>query len=150
MGTDEFRIQNDTLSIILERLQRVEEQCIALPPPQASSSMSGGPESSTTSPYPMRHALPSIEEALASLPYAGLPSTLCNHVSPVFQGPATSTPSAGVDATAILKDAVDHVQRLRLQGYAGAVITEDITIPSELAKTWVKSKTTTVIVPLPC
>jgi hypothetical protein len=49
-------------------------------------------------------------------------------------------PSCATDATAVLKDAVDGVQKLRLQTYSASVVTEEIKIPPDLAKSWIRSK----------
>lgn len=49
------------------------------------------------------------------------------------------TPISGLDATAILKDGVDRVHKLRMRGYATAVITENIDIPLDLARSWIGS-----------
>lgn len=45
-----------------------------------------------------------------------------------------------LDATAILKDAIDQVERQKLRSYAKSVITDKIDIPPELAKAWIHSK----------
>ncbi|KAF7548553.1 hypothetical protein G7Z17_g6983 [Cylindrodendrum hubeiense] len=50
-----------------------------------------------------------------------------------------TTPRVGIDATAILKIAVDQVRDLRLRGLATAIITDAIDIPVDLAKYWIRN-----------
>lgn len=45
-----------------------------------------------------------------------------------------------MDAMTVLKDAVDQVQELRKRSFGSTAIASSIDIPTDLAKTWVASK----------
>ncbi|KND93071.1 hypothetical protein TOPH_02093 [Tolypocladium ophioglossoides CBS 100239] len=109
---------DDPLNTILERLQRLEQRRAASPP---RSSRDGQPDPSfATSP--------------------ALSTPLTSHVPSEPSPAATLAPAPDLDATAILKDAMDQVQRQKLRSYARSVITDKIDIPPELAKAWIHSE----------
>ncbi|KAM5355177.1 hypothetical protein ACJ41O_001823 [Fusarium nematophilum] len=67
---------------------------------------------------------------------AGSSSVNCNDYSCAT---TPHRPRNEIDATAILKEAVDQVQELRLRAFGSAVITDSIVIPTDLAKEWVRN-----------
>ncbi|KAG7038296.1 fungal specific transcription factor [Colletotrichum scovillei] len=135
---------DDALSTILERLQRVEKHCTTVPNGNQDLESRDGPPASVAADPPA--AAPPHRQRTSSSNSA--PSNLSSPApSSVAGGQATSpwtsfaTPSAisELDVAAILKDAVDQVQRLRLQTVSAAVVTQDVRVPPELAKQWIKN-----------
>ncbi|TDZ35871.1 hypothetical protein CTRI78_v011418 [Colletotrichum trifolii] len=151
---------DDALSTILERLQRVEKHCTALPtatqtqgseedvpatgsasestPVHPSARAAASASSSEPLPTPRRHA--SIPNSVPSNVSSPAPSSAAGGLA---TSPWTSlaTPIAApeLDTAAILKDAVDQVQRLRLQTIATAAITENVRVPPELCRVWIQN-----------
>ncbi|KAF6821986.1 fungal specific transcription factor [Colletotrichum musicola] len=147
--TDRLSTTDGALSTILERLQRVEQHCTTLP--AATSNPAPGPDAFSTPPAPTtdpptgavgpgpappRHA--STSTSIPSNVSSPAPSSVAVATSP-WTSIATPSASPEIDTAAILKDAVDQVQRLRLQTIATAAITEDVRIPADLSKEWIKN-----------
>ncbi|KAK1701652.1 hypothetical protein BDP67DRAFT_22684 [Colletotrichum lupini] len=135
---------DDALSTILERLQRVEKHCTTLPNGNQDPQSRDAPPASVAADPPA--AAPPPRQRTSSSNSA--PSNLSSPApSSAAGGQATSpwtsfaTPSAipELDVAAILKDAVDQVQRLRLKTVSAAVVTQDVRVPPELAKQWIKN-----------
>ncbi|KAK1660079.1 hypothetical protein BDP55DRAFT_677692 [Colletotrichum godetiae] len=142
--TDRLSTTDDALSTILERLQRVEKHCTTLPNGNQDPESRDGPPASVAADPPA--VAPPPRQRTSSSNSA--PSNISSPApSSVAGGQATSpwtsfaTPSAipELDVAAILKDAVDQVQRLRLQTVSASVITQNVKIPPELAKQWIKN-----------
>ncbi|KAJ3534317.1 hypothetical protein NM208_g7586 [Fusarium decemcellulare] len=108
---------SSALSTILDRLQRLEAQSAASSNnPWTPSSATGN--ASSNSPSPAASSTANCNDSCATTPH---------------------NPRQGIDAMTVLKDAVDRVQELRLRAFGPAVITDPITIPTDLAKTWVQN-----------
>ncbi|KAK1854556.1 fungal specific transcription factor [Colletotrichum chrysophilum] len=136
--TDRLSTTDDALSTILERLQRVEEHCTTLPNGgQAVGSLDAAPPAPASDPpAPLRHT--STSNSAPSNVSSPAPSSAAVVASP-WTSFATPSATPEIDTAAILKDAVDQVQRLRLQTIATATITENVTIPPELCKQWIEN-----------
>ncbi|KAJ0302807.1 hypothetical protein COL516b_006844 [Colletotrichum fioriniae] len=128
----------------LNPLSRVEKHCTTLPNGNQDPESRDGPPVYVATDPPAA-APPSRQRTSSS---NSAPSNLSSPApSSVAGGQATSpwtsfaTPSAipELDIAAILKDAVDQVQRLRLQTVSAAVVTQDVRVPPELAKQWIKN-----------
>ncbi|KAH7001282.1 hypothetical protein EDB80DRAFT_721918 [Ilyonectria destructans] len=102
------------LSTILDRLQRLEAQSAINP----SQGFRTAPCTANCSP-------------------ASSSPTALN--TPAYHDTCDTPPGVGIDATAILKNAVDQVRDLRLRGLATVVITDVIDIPVDLAKFWIRN-----------
>ncbi|KAK7453122.1 hypothetical protein Landi51_04117 [Colletotrichum acutatum] len=123
---------------------RVEKHCTTIPNGNQDPESRDGPSASVATDPPA--AAPPPRQRTSSSNSA--PSNFSSPApSSVAGGQATSpwtsfaTPSAipELDVAAILKDAVDQVQRLRLQTVSAAVVTQDVRVPPELAKQWIKN-----------
>ncbi|KAL4729019.1 hypothetical protein ACLX1H_003427 [Fusarium chlamydosporum] len=108
---------NTALNTILDRLQRLEAQTVA------GTSQANGQSIPT----------PSVGGSEASSPPVAL-STVNGRESSAF---TPHNVGHEMDAMTVLKDAVDHVQKLRKRSFGPSVITASIDIPTDLAKTWV-------------
>ncbi|KAH7155771.1 hypothetical protein B0J13DRAFT_546336 [Dactylonectria estremocensis] len=102
----------DALVIILDRLNRLEAQ------------------------YPAQPSSQTLPSTANCSPASSSPAAL---YTPGYHDPCDAPPRVGIDATAILKNAVDQVRDLRLRGLATAVITDGIDIPVDLAKYWIRN-----------
>lgn len=136
------RTSDDALSVILERLQRVEDHCTTITSTKKSTDALEASHASVAAAEdhaPLRHT--STYNGAQSNVSSPAPSSVVGGCA-VSPWTAFTTPSAApeVDTAAVLKDAVDQVQRLRLQTIAAATITQDVKIPSELCKEWIQSK----------
>ncbi|KAG9252157.1 uncharacterized protein F5Z01DRAFT_660982 [Emericellopsis atlantica] len=152
---DQESLANGALSTILERLQRVEQQCVALP----ADSQQGSPAEAVPD-VPSHRPLAEQPATTVSRPSA-LPASVALHSQSAKSSPALSTTPYGptprspwrpqttaaatpaissnsVHATAILKDAMEQVERHRLQTYSASMITSEIDIPPDLARTWIR------------
>lgn len=103
------------MSTILDRLQRLEAQ-----------SAINAPQGFRTAP------------CTANCSPASSSPTALN--TPAYHDACDTPLRVGIDATAILKNAVDQVRDLRLRGLATVVITDVIDIPVDLARFWIRSK----------
>ncbi|KAH7483947.1 hypothetical protein IWW34DRAFT_730305 [Fusarium oxysporum f. sp. albedinis] len=107
---------NAALSTILDRLQRLEAQTVAGPPPTKGQSIpTPSGDGSEVSSSPVAFSTTGHES-----------SALTPH-----------NPDREMDAMTVLKDAVDQVQELRKRSFGSTAITSSIDIPTDLAKTWV-------------
>ncbi|KAJ0384520.1 hypothetical protein COL922a_008222 [Colletotrichum nupharicola] len=122
----------------LNPLSRVEEHCTTLPNGgQAVGSLDAAPPAPASDPpAPLRHT--STSNSAPSNVSSPAPSSAAVVASP-WTSFATPSATPEIDIAAILKDAVDQVQRLRLQTIATATITENVTIPPELCKQWIEN-----------
>jgi hypothetical protein len=120
-------LSGDTLETILERLRRVEQSYAAV----IQLSVNGG-------------------QGTIAITQQQREQTVNDSLSPTSTGALTTrgrSPSlAGTFSTAefdpatLLKDAVDEVQKRRLRSLTTKSMTEDTSIPKELAKAWISSK----------
>ncbi|CAI4214414.1 unnamed protein product [Parascedosporium putredinis] len=152
------------LSIILERLQRVEES-LTNNRSNADSSSTGpdtDPSSGTSSRAPEPFATPSratstdldsptsrthpplpvpppraAKMGSSSISFSGPCSIWTGTRSPDFLREASD--GLPLDAAAVLTNALIQVERIRVKGLATATVTEQISIPSDLAKIWIKN-----------
>ncbi|KAI5467614.1 hypothetical protein BGZ63DRAFT_410533 [Mariannaea sp. PMI_226] len=90
-----------------------------------------------------RSAAPSVAATPRATSYTPSVST-CSSPAAVVNTPSCvdscdASHRVEIDATTILKDAVDQVQHLRLRSFSTSVITEVIDIPVDLAKCWIKN-----------
>nr|XP_036577229.1 fungal specific transcription factor [Colletotrichum truncatum]KAF6784141.1 fungal specific transcription factor [Colletotrichum truncatum] len=136
--TDRLSTTDDALSTILERLQRVEKHCTTLP--NATQPLGTRDVPPVPAPDSIGHQHASVSQSTPSNVPSPCPSSAAGGAA---TSPWTSiaTPSATpeIDTAAILKDAVDQVQRLRLQSISTAAITENVKIPSDLSKQWIEN-----------
>ncbi|KAI9148218.1 hypothetical protein HJFPF1_12045 [Paramyrothecium foliicola] len=123
---------DQSLSLILERLQRVEDKCTALPPkhsPRHSSVIN--------SIEPTAPPLHSVEPAIVSPPKTLTPSGLGDSESPwVIE---TAPPPVDFDAEPILASAIDEVQKQVSRQVAKSVINDTVSIPKHLSKVWIEA-----------
>ncbi|KAI2896353.1 hypothetical protein CBS63078_5644 [Aspergillus niger] len=115
-ATQQRRIE-DTLSVILERLQRLEER------------------TTPTSTNISRHSS-EAPESLSENTSCKTPPEISNDYASSCDTPAVSS---GFDGAAVLQDALDRVQRLRHQTTSVETIEASLDIPRDLAKAWVRS-----------
>ncbi|KAJ0325455.1 hypothetical protein Brms1b_000763 [Colletotrichum noveboracense] len=122
----------------LNPLSRFEKHCTTLPNGgQAVGSLDAAPPAPASDPpAPLRHT--STSNSAPSNVSSPAPSSAAVVASP-WTSFATPSATPEIDTAAILKDAVDQVQRLRLQTIATATITENVTIPPELCKQWIEN-----------
>jgi hypothetical protein len=122
-------VAEDTLSTILGRLQRVEEQFLPLagavsiddrplPPSRSGTSLNPSSISSVSSPTTASPSGHRIYEKIWSFP--------------------ESTHYPNLDATAVLKDATDQAQKARLRSILRLSLNAELSIPKQMAKIWVK------------
>ncbi|TKW49366.1 hypothetical protein CTA1_12961 [Colletotrichum tanaceti] len=163
--TGRLSTTDDAMSTILERLQRVEQHYTTISAPSRSLSLGlsedrAPDEPSAPPPAPPLVPPPRHASIPSSIPNS-IPNSISNGIPSTFPSPAASSAAVGLptspwtpslaatppcaapelllDVAAILKDAIDQVQRLQLQAISAAVITQNIRIPPELAKTWIKN-----------
>ncbi|KAK6207949.1 fungal specific transcription factor [Colletotrichum tabaci] len=156
LSLDASSTTDGALSTILERLQRVERHCTTISAPSRDLRLSEdrAPDETPAPPPPPPLVPPPPRQASIS---SSIPNSIYNSVPSTFPSPAASSAAGGqatsspwtslatpcaapeLDVASILKDAVDQVQRLQLQAISAAVITQNVRIPPELAKTWIKN-----------
>jgi hypothetical protein len=117
----------DTLETILERLGRVEQSYATV----IQLNVNNGPGTiAITQQQPEQ----TVNDSLSPIPTCVLTE---GSRSPSLAG-VSSTPE--FDPAALLKDAVDEVQKRRLRSLTTKSMTEDTSVPKELAKAWIKGK----------
>ncbi|KEY67848.1 hypothetical protein S7711_04985 [Stachybotrys chartarum IBT 7711] len=129
--------KTDALTVILDRLRRVEEQCTTLPQTLTDPSTIAARGSATQSPAVPHATLSSgTPKSQTTSPAASfVTADRASHGTPLPS--SSSSHGRALDATAILKDAVDLVERHVLQDIASSIITQEIHIPADLAKSWI-------------
>ncbi|KAF9877446.1 hypothetical protein CkaCkLH20_05146 [Colletotrichum karsti] len=119
---------------------RVEKHVTTLPNERQSLGARDVPTTAAGAdpPAPPRHTSTS-NSAPSNVSSPAPSSVACGQATSPWTSLATPSASPEIDTAAILKDAVDQVQRLRLQTIAAATITENVHLPPELCRKWIES-----------
>ena len=124
------------MSVILERLQRVEETITTSNANQNGANEIATPACSNSTDSPVTGL--GSHGPISTISTA--PCSIWSETDPSPRSLPETFDTSRLDATAALNNAVVKVERIRVKGLAAATISENIHIPPELAIVWIKSK----------
>jgi hypothetical protein len=125
------RVAEDTLSTILGRLQRVEEQCLPL----------AKAVSIDERPLPASSSGPSLNQSsVSSVSSPATASPGGHHIREKTWSLPERAHYPNLDATAVLKEATDQAQKARLRSIQRLSLNAELSIPRQMAKIWVKCR----------